>query len=67
LDLSQLVMRHEVTGGVTGVRGQQHLSTTRDFLGNLIGVDVIMILLRQRDRDRGNLSTRLAQARLLHT
>lgn len=59
LDLSQLIMRHEVTGGVTRVGGQQHLGTTRDFLGNLIGVDVIVILLRQRHRDRGNLSTQL--------
>lgn len=57
LDLGQLIMRHEVTGGVTGVRGQQHLGTTRDFLGDLIGVDVIVVLLRQRDGDGRNLFT----------
>jgi hypothetical protein len=55
LDLGQLVMRHEVTCRVTGVRGQQHLGTTGDFLGDLVRVDVIMVLLRQRDGDGGNL------------
>lgn len=55
LDLGQLVMRHKVTRRVTGVRGQQYLGTTGNFLGNLVGVDVIVVLLRQRDRNGGNL------------
>jgi hypothetical protein len=48
-------MRHEMTRGIAGVRGQQHLGTTGNFLGDLVGVDVIVVLLRQRDRDGSNL------------
>lgn len=55
LDLCQLVVLHEVAGWVTRVRGQQHLRATSDFLGDLIGVDVVVILLRQRDGNGSNL------------
>lgn len=55
LDLSQLLVRHEVTGGVTRVRGQQHLSTTGNLLGNLVGVNMVVVVLRQRNGDRSNL------------
>ena len=48
-------MRHEVASRVTGVGGQQHLSTTGDFLGDLVGVDVVVVLLRERNGDGSNL------------
>lgn len=55
LDLGQLLMRDKVTGRVPGVRGQQYLSATGNLLGDLVGVDVIVVLLRQRDGNGGNL------------
>jgi len=55
LDLGQLLVRHEVASGVTRVRGEQHLSTTSDFLGDLVGVDVIVVFLSQRNGDGSNL------------
>jgi hypothetical protein len=44
-----------VTSRVTRVGGQQHLSTTGDFLSDLVGVDVVVILLRERNGDGRNL------------
>lgn len=55
LDLGQLLMRDKVTRRVSGVRGQQYLSATGNLLGDLVGVDVIVVLLGQRDGYGGNL------------
>lgn len=55
LDLGQLLMRDKVTCRVSGVRGQQYLSATGNLLGDLVGVDVIVVLLRQWDGNGGNL------------
>lgn len=55
LDLSQLLVRYKVASGVTRVGGKQHLSTTGDLLGDLVGVDVVVVVLGQRDRDGGDL------------
>lgn len=55
LDIGELVLGDKVAGRVTGVGGQEHLSTTGDLLGDLVGVDVVVILLRQRDGDRSDL------------
>lgn len=55
LDLSQLIVRHEVTSGVTRVRGEQHLSTASNLLGNLVGVDVVVVVLSQGNGNGGDL------------
>lgn len=55
LDISQLVLGNEVAGRVTRVGGQKHLSTPGNLLGDLVRVDVVVVLLRQRDGDRSDL------------
>lgn len=57
LDLFQLVMGDKVAGRVTRVRGEQHLSTAGDFLSDLVRMDVVVVVLRERDRNWGDLDT----------
>jgi hypothetical protein len=45
LDFHQLISRHEVACGITRVGGQQHLGTTGDFLGDLVGMDAVVVIL----------------------
>jgi hypothetical protein len=51
LDLSQLVVRHEVASRVTRIGGKQHLGTTGNLLGDLVGVNVVVVVLGQRNRN----------------
>lgn len=55
LDLSQLGVGNDTAGRVTGVGGEDDGSTTGDFLGDLVGVDVVSILFGQRDRNSSKL------------
>lgn len=45
LDFHQFLLRHKVACGVTGVGGQQHLCATGNFLGNLVRVNVVVVIL----------------------
>lgn len=49
LDLGQLRVGDNTTSGVSGVGSEDDRGTTGNFLGNLVGVDVISILFRERD------------------
>lgn len=60
LDTRQLFVGHEMSSGVARVGCQQHRRSTGDFLSDLIRVDVVVVILSKRDRDRSNLDTRLA-------
>lgn len=44
LDLGQLRVGNDTAGGVSGVGGEDDRGTTGNFLGNLVGVDVISVL-----------------------
>ncbi len=55
LDLGQLGVGNNTTSRVSGVGGDNHSSTTGDLLGDLVGVDMVTILLRERDGDSGKL------------
>jgi hypothetical protein len=59
LDLGELRVGNDSAGGVSGVGGQNDGGTTGNFLGNLVGVDVIAVLLGQGDGDGGKLMTGL--------
>jgi hypothetical protein len=48
LDLGQLRIRDDPAGRVARVRGQDDGSTAGNLLGDLVGVDVVAILLGQR-------------------
>lgn len=56
LNLGKLGVGNDTAGRVARVRGQDDRGTSGDFLSDLIGVDMISILLRQRDRDGSELS-----------
>lgn len=55
LNLGKLGVGNNTASRVTRVGGQDDRGTTGNFLSDLIGVDMISILFRQRDRDRSEL------------
>lgn len=55
LDLSELGVGNDSAGRVSGVGGEDDGSTTGDFLGDLVGVDVVTIALGERDGNGGEL------------
>lgn len=55
LDLGELRVGDNTAGRVAGVGGQDDRSTTSNFLGNLVGVDVVSVALVQRDGNGGEL------------
>jgi hypothetical protein len=55
LNLGKLGVGNDTAGRVARVGGQDDRGTTGNFLSDLIGVDMISILLRQRDRDGSEL------------
>lgn len=57
LDLGQLGVCNDTAGGVTGVRGQNDRGSTGDLLGDAVGVDMVAVLLGERNRNGGELST----------
>ena len=52
LDVGQLRVDHHLPRRVSGVRGQDDGRAARDFLGNLVRVNVVVIFARQGNRDR---------------
>jgi len=55
LDLRKLWILHHLPSGIARVGSQDDRGTTCDFLGNLVRVDMVSILLRQRGWDCGEL------------
>lgn len=51
LDFSQLGVGNDSAGGIARVGGKDDRGTTGDFLGNLVGMDVVAVLLGKGDRD----------------
>lgn len=55
LDLGQLGVGDDAAGGVPRVGGEDDAGAAGDFLGDLLGVDVVAVLLGQGDGDGGEL------------
>lgn len=55
LDLSQLWVLDHTTRRVTGIGGQNHTGASCNFLGDLVRVDVVTIVLMQRNWNSGEL------------
>ena len=55
LNLGQLRVGNDTPGRIARVRGQDDRGATGDFLGNLVGVDMVAIFLGQRDRNSSKL------------
>ena len=53
LDLAQFRIGDDAAGGVAWVGGDDDGSAAGDFLGDLLGVDVVAVFLRQRDGNGG--------------
>lgn len=53
LNLGKLRVGHNLAGRVTRIRGQNDGGTTGNFLSNLLRVDVVIVVARQRDGDGG--------------
>lgn len=61
LDARQLLIGDEVTRGVTGVGGENDGGSTSDLLGDLVGVDVIVVVFSEGHRDRSDLNRQFSQ------
>lgn len=55
LDLSQLGVGDNTASGVAGVRGKDDTGTAGNLVGDLVGVDVVAVLLLQGNRDGSEL------------
>lgn len=55
LDLGQLRIGNDSTSGIAGVGSQDDRGAAGDFLGNLVGMDMVAIFFRERNRNRGEL------------
>lgn len=55
LNLRQLFIGHKMSGGIAGVGREEHRRATSDFLGDLVGVNVIVIFLGQGHGNRSDL------------
>lgn len=56
LDLCKLGVGDDAAGRVSGVGGKNDRGTAGDFLGNLVGVNVVAIFLGQRDGNGSKLN-----------
>ena len=61
LDARQLLIGDEVTRGVTGVGGENDGGSTSDLLGDLVGVNVIVVVFGEGHRDRSDLNRQFSQ------
>jgi hypothetical protein len=55
LDLGQLRVLNDAAGRIPRVRRENDASAAGDFLGDLLGVDVVAVFLGQGDGDGGEL------------
>ena len=62
LDLGQLRVRDDASGRVSRVRCQNDRGSAGDFLGDLVRVNMVAILIGERDGDRGELGRMLVQS-----
>lgn len=55
LDSLQILAFDYLAGGVTGVRSEDYPCASGDFVGNLLRVDMVTVLLRERNWNCGEL------------
>lgn len=67
LDLGQLFIGHKMSGRIPGVRCEEHRCATSDFLGDLVGVNVIVIFFSQGNRNRSDLHPQIVSKHTSHS